>query len=182
VLKYILILTIILASCKNAESYHQRTIVIDNNFTILKTGLPDADQSRAMNTMAEKYGFSFRQLGCTIPEEYWGRFHKHNDSVYSILSGCFGENWRNTFAREVNSMEQVQGEIISVIRTKPFIIKADSILNKAERRLCFQYHLTQIKDILVVNVYSYQRKDNESYVVPYYKMIANAKTFAVDSI
>lgn len=114
-----------------------------------------------MNTVAEKYGFSFRQLGCTIPQKYWIPFRKHNDSVYDVLCGRFGKNWWHTFAYEVDSMRQVQGEVLAIIETKSFILKKDSVLAKEKRHVYFQFHLTQTKGILVVDAYSYQPKDGE---------------------
>lgn len=176
------VLFTLIISCKNnADTTNTaETVTVDTTLKILIYGLPNMEQRRAMNTVAKKYGFTyFAVAGCIISEKLSDSVRKENKRVYEILERRFGNNWRPTFAAEVDTMQQLQQQVEALVKKEQYIINKESELEKDGNGLEYLIDPIAGQNTFDVKAYGWEQCNGETELVIYYKMTVDLSKKAV---
>ena len=181
---YILILfTLILVCCNKKSNPIKKDVVEDPTLKILTYGLPDFNRSRASNTVAKKYGFTYYAVaGCLVTQELLDSVEKENNITFKLLEQKLGHDWEIRFEKEVDTMQQVQSEIETLVRKEKYIIDKEKELEKEDKGLYFQIDLTDTEKIFDVKAYEWRNINGESEMVVYFTIVLNLNSKKVTKI
>lgn len=165
------LLFISIVSCKNDPTITLKSNIADTSLKILTYGLPSKEGTRAMNTVAKQYGFRYYPVaGCVISKSLLDSVNKENKKVYEILEQRFGNNWRLTFAEQVDSMEHQQMHVEELVMKQDYIIAKQKDLRKDGNGLDYKIQPTDKQNIFTVKAYGWGIGNSEKELLVYYTL------------
>jgi hypothetical protein len=165
------LLFISVVSCKNNTTITGKSNITDTSLKILTYGLPSREGTRAMNTVAKQYGFHYYAVaGCIISKSLLDSVNRENKKVYEILEKRFGNNWRSTFAEQVDSMEQLQMNVEELVKKQDYIIAKQKELKKDGNGLDYKIQPTDKQNIFFVKAYGWGMWNGKTELLVYYTL------------
>jgi hypothetical protein len=163
-----------LFSCKRTVQTVDTRNKVDTSLRILIYGLYEREQDRAMNTVAQKYDFRYYHVaGCVISEHLLDSVNKENKRIYKILEQRFGKNWRFTFAEEVETMENLQEQVETLVKKESYITVKENELEKDGNGLDYSIDPIEGQKTFAVKAYGWGQWHDKTELVIYYQLTVN---------
>lgn len=163
------LIVIVIVSCKSNTTITVKSNIADTSLKILTYGLPDKESTRAMNTVAKKYGFHYYPVaGCFITESLLDSVNRENKKAYEILDKRFGSNWRFKFDEEVDTMERKQDYVEELVKKQDYIIAKQKELENDGNDLDYKIEPTDKQNVFTVKAYGWGICNSEPELVVYY--------------
>ena len=179
----LILLALILICCNKKSNPIKKDDSGDPTIRILTYGLPDFELSRAQNAVAKKYGFSYYAVaGCIVTQELLDSVEMKNNTTFKILDQELGPDWQIRFEKEVDTMQQLQREVESLVRKETFIIEKEKQLHKEGSGLYFNIDLTDTSNLFDVKAWGWGNINGESELVVYYTILVNLSNQKVTKI
>jgi hypothetical protein len=166
-----LFLLFIISCNSQVQNNNNNSNSSDTTLTILTYGLPNMDYERARSTVAKKYGFQYYGVaGCVVSEKLIDSVKKENKRVYKILEGRFGENWKETFEKQVDTMQILQLQVEELVKKETYIVSKEKELVKAGNGLYYAIDPVDKQNIFAVKAYGWGTGNGEAELLIYYKL------------